>query len=509
MSCGPFDPVGCAVNAAVGGALESIGNGVIEGLGKVLAGLGTFWVGVSTPDLTAGGSASQSDASAFSSEITLVLNYVMWISLALSALSIVMLAGRMTMNVRRGDGMMQVGKLGYVIGGVIIISGASGLISLVLPRGPVGAGGTVAFLQSSLWWIMLAVAVGGAMVGAARMAITMRAEPAKELLIALIRLVVITGASVTLVSLLITAADNFSSWIIDASTNCNGGAVDACFGASIQQVLVLSSGSGLGMILVILLGIIAIFASLVQMVLMLARSGMLVILTGILPLSAAAGMSGDAGKQWLNKNIAWLVAFLLYKPAAAIVYAAAFQLVGTPWFTQLAAGSADGLIAVTTGLMMMVMALVALPALMRFVTPMVGSMTGGGGGGGMMAAAGMASMPSGAAAVSRMSTSNGGSAPIGATGSAGTSGSAGSAGATASAGSAASSGGSAGAGSAAAGAAAGGSAAGAGAASGAAAGAAGGPVGAAAGAALGAAQQVGQAAQGAVETTTDQSTGGQ
>src|SRR5690606_38464324 len=126
---------------------------------------------------------------------------------------------------------------------------------------------------------------------------------------------------------------------------------------------------------IIILGLIAILASVVQIILMDARAGMLVILTGILPLSASA-TNTEMGRQWFKKCVAWLVAFVLYKPAAAIVYAAAFQLTGTDVFTD----DGTGLLAVLTGLMLMVIALFAMPALMRFVTPMVGAMTAGGAG---------------------------------------------------------------------------------------------------------------------------------
>ena len=82
------------------------------------------------------------------------------------------------------------------------------------------------------------------------------------------------------------------------------------------------------------------------------------------------------GKGWFKKNVGWLVAFILYKPAAAIVYAAAFQLAGTNVFQD----DGTGFIAVLTGLILMVLALFAMPALMRFVTPLVGAMSAGAGG---------------------------------------------------------------------------------------------------------------------------------
>lgn len=518
--CSILDPVGCAedmVNSVVGGAIEDMANAVVEGVGKVIASFGTMWVNIGTPVLTGGdGGASAGADAGFSAPILQVLGYITWIGYAIAIIAIIALASITTVKVRRGEGILAVGRLGIILAAVTLIGGASGLVAGLLPTGPVGAGGAVAFLQGSLWWIMLAVAVGATIVGAIRMAVTMRAEPGKDVFFGLLRLIVVAGAGVGIVALLVTAADAFSVWIIDRSTDCNLGAGDStCFGRNISNLLVLTTTGtattpGLGALLVIILGVIAIIVAVVQIILMLARGGMLVVLTGILPLSAAAAMSGESGKGWFNKNVAWLVAFILYKPAAAIIYAAAFQLAGTDVFKD----DGTGLISVITGLMMMLLALVALPALMRFVTPMVGAMAGGAGGG-MLAAAGVAAIPSGAAQIGRLGGGAGGGSTAspstaGATGSTGTAGSAGSQGqagaAAASRGTAAGGGGAAtGGGAAAAGG--GAAAAGGGAAAGASAGAAAGPWGAAAGAAVGATKQVGDAAKGAAQQLGDQATG--
>ncbi|HEY1157551.1 MAG TPA: hypothetical protein VGE95_14835 [Arthrobacter sp.] len=133
--------------------------------------------------------------------------------------------------------------------------------------------------------------------------------------------------------------------------------------------------------MIILLGLIAILASVMQIVLMIIRGGLLVILTGIFP-TAAAFSNTEAGKGWFHKCTAWLIAFILYKPAAAIVYATAFQLSGSKIFGNVGDGKDFGsaLLATVTGLALMIIALFAMPALMRFVTPMVGAVTGGGGG---------------------------------------------------------------------------------------------------------------------------------
>ena len=142
-----------------------------------------------------------------------------------------------------------------------------------------------------------------------------------------------------------------------------------------------------------MLGIIAFLATVIQIMLMLVRGGMLVLLVGTLPLVAAFSNT-EMGMQWFRKAGAWLVAFALYKPAAAIVYAVAFDLAGQP-----------GALALLDGVMMLVLAILALPALLRFVVPATSALAGGGGAGGMLAgAAGGAiamRMPTGAASVAQ------------------------------------------------------------------------------------------------------------
>ena len=139
----------------------------------------------------------------------------------------------------------------------------------------------------------------------------------------------------------------------------------------------------------IVLGIIAFLATVIQIMLMLVRGGMLVLLVGTLPLVAAFSNT-EMGMQWFRKATAWLLAFALYKPAAAIVYAVAFDLAGQ-----------QGALALLDGVMMLVLAILALPALLRFVVPATSALAGGGGAGGMLAgAAGGAiamRMPTGAA----------------------------------------------------------------------------------------------------------------
>jgi hypothetical protein len=267
-----------------------------------------------------------------------------------------------------------------------------------------GASATVQLLQDSLWFYMAGFAVLAVIVGGARMAWEQRAEPGRELLRSLLTLTVVAGAGVTGIGLATTAADGFAEWILERSTTGTN------FGANIVSLLALDAqvGAGLGPLLVIILGLCAIFASFVQIMLMVARAAMLVILAGILPLTASA-TNTELGRTWLRKAMAWTLAFIAYKPAAAVVYATAFSLSGTEVFGD----DGSGLMNVLVGLVLMVLALFALPALMRFVTPVVSSMTSGSGGGGLGAAA-AAAVPTGAIAVgarSARSRSEGGPIP--------------------------------------------------------------------------------------------------
>ena len=250
-----------------------------------------------------------------------------------------------------------------------------GTPALTAAPGGSTASDPVLFLQNSLYFWTASLAVMSVLVGAAKMTIERRGAPLRDLVRSLATLIVVSGAGVAAVGLLTVAADQFSAWIITNSTN------GTSFNENITALLALSATSPIGSIMIILLGLIAILASVMQIVLMIIRGGLLVILTGIFP-TAAAFSNTEAGRGWFQKCTAWLIAFILYKPAAAIVYATAFQLSGSKIFGNVGDGKDFGsaLLSTVTGLALMIIALFAMPALMRFVTPMVGAVAGGGGG---------------------------------------------------------------------------------------------------------------------------------
>ncbi|MHC8609911.1 hypothetical protein ACW4FP_19915 (plasmid) [Paenarthrobacter ureafaciens] len=389
-----------------------------------------------------------------------------------------------------------------------------GTPALTAAPGGSTASDPVLFLQNSLYFWTASLAVLSVLVGAAKMTIERRGAPLRDLVRSLATLIVVSGAGVAAVGLLTVAADQFSAWIITNSTN------GTSFNENITAMLALSATSPIGAIMIILLGLIAILASVMQIVLMIIRGGLLVILTGIFP-TAAAFTNTEAGKGWFQKCTAWLIAFILYKPAAAIIYATAFQLSGSKIFGNSGDGKDFGsaLLTTVTGLALMIIALFAMPALMRFVTPMVGAVTGGGG---AMAAGSVGALASGAISMGgagrgggasagsttthSASSNNPGSQGPSGTGSQGTAGSSGTAGKTSARGAGAT-GAQPGTGPAAS-AGAGGTAAGSGAVAGGAAAAAGAGAGGVAVLAAQKGAEVGQAASGAIKDMSEESTGG-
>jgi type IV secretion system protein TrbL len=243
-----------------------------------------------------------------------------------------------------------------------------------VPTVGLGSGGTASKLQDNLYWYVGFAAVLSVLIAGGRMAWEARAQPLRDLGQSLIRLVVVTGAGLAVLRLAVESGDAFSVWMIGQS---GGESFDKKMTAMLTAVTV--AGGPVGSVLIIVVGLILVVASLGQIVLMIARSGMLVLLAGILPLSAAA-TNTEWGHQWFQKTTGWMIAFVLYKPAAAIVYAAAFELFG----------DSKDLVGALTVMTMMNLAIATLPALMKLCVPLVGGLAGGEGGGGAMMAAGMA-----------------------------------------------------------------------------------------------------------------------
>lgn len=247
---------------------------------------------------------------------------------------------------------------------------------LTLPGPQVSAdSGPVALLRAYTNWATAAIAVGAVLVAAIRLAWERNGREAASLVRGLVMMVVLTGAGVPAVRLLVEIGDSYSDWILDSAA---GGDLGARL-LALSPAAAGSALSGLTPLVVIGVSLMLIMIAITQVLLLLAQNAGLILLAGALPLVAAAGVSGG-GRMVRDRYLTWLLALILYKPAAATVYAAALWTLG----------KGQDLMTLFAGVVMLAMALVALPALMRLLTPAVSAVSGGSASAGVGAATGAA-----------------------------------------------------------------------------------------------------------------------
>ncbi|WP_435528064.1 hypothetical protein [Microbacterium aurantiacum] len=412
VACNIGDGVSNIISQGANDALQEFVNNILEGYGKAIVSLGTLWVNVPSPVTVtdAGGGAGGGNVPPNAGAFETILSYVTWVSAGIAVMSLIVAGVMMAARRRMGDGEAHMGRVGIILLSVILLSSASALVAGFWPAvtDANNASSVVGFLQNQLWWYAGGLAILSIMVAAARMAWQQRGEPLRELAGSLLTLIAVSGAGLTVIVLATQAADAFSVWILSASTDCditNG--ESNCFGTNIFAMISLSASAPIGLIGVFLLGLLALLMSYVQIILMVVRGGMLVVLAGILPVTASF-TNTEMGRMWFKRAVGWTIAFILYKPAAAIVYAAAFRMVGVDLFKS----DGTGLLQILTGLALMLIALIALPALIRFVAPAAAVVAGGAGGAalamGAVGVAGAADVATGAVRASSSRSSGGG-----------------------------------------------------------------------------------------------------
>jgi hypothetical protein len=214
----------------------------------------------------------------------------------------------------------------------------------------------VSFMRTQIWFFVIAATTVSVIIAGVRMAWQQRGEPLRDLLKSLLTLVIASFTAVAAIGLLTRAGDELARSFIDEAVDRSG--------MSFAENLVAMIANPLGaqaLPIIVLFGFAAVFTSFLQIIFMIVRNGMLIILTVVLPLAAAA-TNTEMGQQWFRRICGWTIAFIAYKPLAALIYAAAITL----------AGSQGDLIKISTGLMMMALSVITLPALLRLVSPSKG-----------------------------------------------------------------------------------------------------------------------------------------
>ena len=265
-------------------------------------------------------------------------------------------------------------------------------------------GEVISWLQNQTIFLTFALTMISILVAGAQMIWTQRGQPLKDLTASLLKLVVITGASVSGIILLVEAGDTWATWImrsVDGEDWVTDKMLDSFVGMT-----------PLGPIIMILLGLLGIVAGIIQWVLQFLRIPLLILLAGLWPMAAAA-TNTEWGKGWFQKMTGWIVAFLAFKPAVGVILALGQRLM----FSTNDAGTWRPMM---EGLILIVMSCLAPAALIKFIVPAAGTMGSGGGNAAAALASGAAMVATGS-----MTAASGGAGAAGASGASGTAGASG------------------------------------------------------------------------------------
>jgi hypothetical protein len=245
---------------------------------------------------------------------------------------------------------------------------------------------TVAHLRGLMLPITVLVAMGGMIWNGILMTLSRKPAPLVNVLRGLWNTALWSAVGIFGTNLLLYGTDQLSNAILGAALHSVG---NPSFAKRLDAQLVPVTGAvgGLPPGIVFAIATIGMICSFVQALLMLFRDGSVLILAPCMPL-AASGSFANATNGWLRKVMTWQLALIFYKPAASMVYATAIWLQGENTSTDPRV--------MLMGLAMLIIALVALPVLLRFFTWTVGSLQTGGGGLGLLATAAAGGMHAGA-----------------------------------------------------------------------------------------------------------------
>ncbi|MEU8978986.1 hypothetical protein [Streptomyces sp. NPDC048309] len=219
------------------------------------------------------------------------------------------------------------------------------------PSKPIG------LIDKEVDWIVAYVAVASLLIAAIRMALDRKGQPMKQAFLGMWKVILVGAVAVPVVQALTKASDLYAQHVYEKSDL--GDTASTMLG-----VLTLNQPG-----LVLIFGLLVMLSSFVQICLMYIRIGVMIMLVGTLPLAAASSMTGW-GEGWWKKHVGWLAAWLLYKPAAAlIIYSATSMTQDTKNLDQTIAG-----------LGMLIMAVFALPALLKLIVPATAALGGTSGG---------------------------------------------------------------------------------------------------------------------------------
>lgn len=216
---------------------------------------------------------------------------------------------------------------------------------------------SLAWFQVSISAVTVFLVVMGLMLAGIKTMMDRNGRPLREVAESLGKVVFVTVAGSLAVQVFVVGGDAFGKWILKSA------GLDS--GTFTVATTALTASPGLA----IIIGIFGILTVLIQWGVMFVRGAILPLLVAWWPVSAAAAML-EGGKKSFEGVTRWIIAFLIYSPVAASIYALAWRL----------KNGKDGVGGVVNGWVLIVLAVLTLPALLRLIAPAtsaMGKMAGG------------------------------------------------------------------------------------------------------------------------------------
>ncbi|MEV6338739.1 hypothetical protein AB0M12_28955 [Nocardia vinacea] len=240
-----------------------------------------------------------------------------------------------------------------------------------------GLGPTLSGIREYTSGLQVLLLTCGIMFAAARLALAKRggvAGEAQESVLMLGRAVFASMAFAAVITAGTRAGDAFAEWVIFDSSRGDAHNIVA----ELTEFDLRTNNSGLGTGVLFVLFLLGIISMLIQLVMLVLRQALLILVVAVIPIAAAASGTGP-GSQAYKRLLSWSLAFVLWKPVGALIYAMAFTVAGRD--------QQDPQL-VLLGLILLVMTVIVLPALIRLVAPAVATLGGGGGAAAVLAGGG-------------------------------------------------------------------------------------------------------------------------
>lgn len=273
-----------------------------------------------------------------------------------------------------------------------------------------------AITNATVYFVAVAGIIGTAF-GLVRVVKSHSRDDAVDLLMALFSTMATTTIGGVAVGYALKASDQVSPWLLKSLSGQDGDnkKLGDLIGLSARGTPDMVIGA---VLILLIVAVVAAIAGLINLFFVLFTYAVIGVLVGLLPIFAAQSQTAS-GRQRFWKVIGWIFACVLYKPTAALIYGFGAMWVGGVVGDGQKNDPAGQLVSMMSGMILVLMSCIALPMLIRLVTPSPDRTASGiSAGSGIAAAAGAvavgaiggASLAAGAGSASKAATGGGASA---------------------------------------------------------------------------------------------------